>query len=70
MHPNNAVVPLMDTNPELLIFDSPGSREYRIENWRLSRVGNGKVIKGARNLDWQDVSILVVFLYLKVLASL
>jgi hypothetical protein len=58
--------PLSDTNPELFLLESPGIREYRIENWRLSRVGNGNVIDGAYNFDWQDISILVVFLYLEV----
>ena len=67
MYPNDAVAPLSDTNPELLIFEAPGAREYRIENWRLSRVGNGKVIEGAHNFDWQDISILVALAYFKVL---
>jgi len=58
--------PLSDTNPELLIFESPGTLEYRIENWHLSRVGNGKVIEGAHNFDWQDISILLAFLYLEI----
>jgi hypothetical protein len=61
--------PLSDTNPELFLLESPGIQEYRVENWRLSRIGNGCVIDGAHDFDWQDISILVVFLYLEVLGS-
>jgi len=58
--------PLPDTNPELLIFDSPGVREYRVENWHLSRAGNGDVVHAAHNLGWQDLLILVAFLYFEM----
>jgi hypothetical protein len=54
--------PLSDTNPELFILESPGIWEYRIENWRLSH--------GAHNFDWQDISIVVAFLYLEVLGMI
>ena len=57
--------PLSDTNPELVILESPGIQDYRIENWRLSRAG-GKVIIGAHDFTWSDLSMLVVFLYFKV----
>lgn len=59
--------PLSETNPELFVFESPGIREYRVENRRLCRVGNGNMIEGAHNFNWQDISILVAFLYLEVL---
>jgi phosphatidylinositol glycan class H protein len=59
--------PLPDTNPELLIFESPGVREYRVENWHLSRLGNGDVLHGAHDLGWQDFSILAAFLYFEVI---
>jgi len=62
--------PLSDTNPEFCIFEFPGIQEYRVENWRLSRVGNGDVIHGAHNFDWQDISILAAFLYLEVFGVL
>jgi hypothetical protein len=62
--------PLPDTNPELLIFDSPGVREYRVENWHLSRAGNGDVVRAAHNLGWQDLLILVAFLYFEVINML
>ncbi|KAF8226893.1 hypothetical protein L208DRAFT_1366639 [Tricholoma matsutake] len=58
--------PLSETNPELFVFESPGIREYRVENRRLCRVGNGNMIEGAHNFNWQDISILVAFLYLEI----
>ena len=49
--------PLAEAHPELLVIDTPGlSREYRVENWRLSRSRRGRVISG---LPW--ISMIDVF---------
>lgn len=49
--------PLAEAHPELLVIDTPGlSREYRVENWHLSRSRRGRVISG---LPW--ISIVDVF---------
>lgn len=48
--------PLPDTNPELLVIETPGlCREYRVENWHLARDGSGRIIKGVSRLAWKDV---------------
>ncbi|KAI0062332.1 hypothetical protein BV25DRAFT_1885654 [Artomyces pyxidatus] len=47
--------PLSDTNPELVVLEAPNlCREYRVENWHLSRDGSGKVIQGSNFLAWTD----------------
>jgi len=48
--------PLAEAHPELLVIDTPGlSREYRVENWRLSRSRRGRVIGGLPWISMVDV---------------
>lgn len=37
--------PLLDTHPEFTILDRQGSREFRVENWRLARDGSKRRLK-------------------------
>jgi len=53
--------PLANTNPEFSVLDFPGFREYRVENWHLSRDGNQSVIRGATGLTWK-VAIMPIVL--------
>lgn len=63
--------PLPDTHPELTVLESPGYREYRIQNWRLARDGSGRVIAGHTLWSWNDslVSVLLSVLWLKLRSS-
>jgi len=52
--------PLANTNPEFSVLDFPGFREYRVENWHLSRDGCQRVIRGATGLTWKITIALIV----------
>ena len=58
--------PLPNISPEFSVFDFPGIREYRVENWHLSRAGTGGVVNGASIFGWQDLLIVIGFLCLVV----
>ena len=48
--------PLRDTHPEFTILDHQGSREFRVENWRLARDGSKRVL---RFYGWSWLDALV-----------
>lgn len=52
--------PLFATNPEFLILDFPGYREYRVENWRVTRDGTGRVIYGTTAWTWPCTLVLFI----------
>ncbi|KAF8894570.1 hypothetical protein BD779DRAFT_848347 [Infundibulicybe gibba] len=53
--------PLLSTNPELIVLEFPGFREYRVENWRLARDGSRRIIWGVSGWTlWDTVMALIV----------
>lgn len=55
--------PLPKTHPQLCVVDvGPNSREYRVENWRVTHNGEGEVLQGA-GFTWFDVVIICALGY-------
>jgi phosphatidylinositol glycan class H protein len=54
--------PLAEAHPELLVIDTPGLfREYRVENWHLSRSRRGRDISGLPWISMVDIfSVILV----------
>jgi phosphatidylinositol glycan class H protein len=52
--------PLPDTYPEFSVLERPNFREYRVENWHLSRDGSKKTIRMTSGLGWKDAVFIVV----------
>lgn len=53
--------PCPNTHPELLIIDDPGlCREFRVENWYLSRDGSGNIKHGVHTLTWMDALLVLL----------
>ncbi|ETW85990.1 hypothetical protein HETIRDRAFT_122293 [Heterobasidion irregulare TC 32-1] len=47
--------PLPDTNPELIVIETPGlCYEYRVENCHLAQDGSRRVEQGTSRLSWKD----------------
>lgn len=52
--------PLVETHPEFSVLIDDTSREYRLENWRLSPNDDGKVIHNTSCVTRRDALLLVV----------
>ncbi|KAJ7063187.1 hypothetical protein C8F01DRAFT_1131873 [Mycena amicta] len=46
--------------PQFAVFRQPGFTEYRVENWRLARDGNGRVVMGVTGWKWYYALIPLV----------
>ncbi|KAG7097075.1 hypothetical protein E1B28_004461 [Marasmius oreades] len=55
---------LSSTNPEFSALRFPTFTEFKVENWRLSRDGTGKIVKGSSSWSWPDCIPPVIVAYL------
>ncbi|KAF4576474.1 hypothetical protein EYR40_000713 [Pleurotus pulmonarius] len=60
----NIYRPLASTHPQFTVLEFPGFKEYRVENWRLSRNGSGKVVHATSGLTWREACHAFVLTYI------